>query len=78
MKPTPQADITLTYPLAPNETRAEYTLNDKVLSFNTPASGQVIKLTGTWPCTIIDTKATEVTLDLGEFIAPDLVHILGN
>jgi len=79
MKPTPLADATLAYPLASNETRATYCRARKALMFRSAASDQVIKLTGEWPCTTITTSVKpNITLDLEDFNAPDLTHIVGN
>ena len=79
MKPTPFADVILTHPLKPNESIATYCPTNKLLMFTQAASNNVIKLTGEWQCISICTHDhPNITLDLEDFDAPDLTHIVGN
>ena len=80
MKTAPLANKTLTAPPASNETIATYCPISKCLMFTPEASGQVIKLTGKWQdiISICVNDHQDITLDLEDFDAPHLTHIVGN
>jgi len=79
MKPIPDPDVILTFPLEDNETIVTYCQTSNLLTFTPAASDHVIKLDGEWPCiSICMHNHRNITLDLEDFDAPDLTHIVGN